>query len=76
MLKGKKVKKMKALEEDPCSTCLYGKAREQHNIPKAVENFNRVKPVEAFGPSVKKNVAKPKVKPTPTKKSKSKKSYS
>ena len=47
MLKGKKVKKMKALEEDPCSTCLYGKAREQHNIPKAVENFNRVKPVEA-----------------------------
>ena len=73
MLKGKKVKKMKSLEEDPCSTCLYGKAREQHNIPKAVQNFNRVKPVEAFGTSAKKNVKKPKPKKT---KPKSKKSYS
>ncbi len=56
----KKTKKpvvMKPLELDPCSTCLYGKARNQHNVPKAVENFNRVKPSEAFG-----KVAKPKAK--------------
>ena len=56
----KKTKKpvvMKPLELDPCSTCLYGKARNQHNIPKAVEKFNRVKPSEAFG-----KVAKPKAK--------------
>ena len=41
--------KMKQLEEDPCANCLYGKKRNQHNVPKAVENFNRVTPKEAFG---------------------------
>ena len=57
----KKTKKpvvMKPLELDPCSTCLYGKARNQHNVPKAVENFNRVKPSDAFG----KVAVKPKAK--------------
>ena len=70
----KKVKppqKMKALEQDPCATCLYGKNREQHNVPKRVENFNRVKPSEAFGkPNVsnaKRGVKKPKPKPKPNK---------
>ena len=56
-MKKKKVKpvvKMKPLEEDPCPTCLYGKARNQHNVPKAVENFNKVKPSEAFGKGAKK----------------------
>ena len=55
-MKKKKVKppqKMKALEQDPCPTCMYGKKREQHNVPKRVENFNRVKPSEAFGKGVK-----------------------
>ena len=67
----KKVKppqKMKALEQDPCATCLYGKNREQHNVPKRVENFNRVKPIEAFGKDVKRGVKKPKpTKPKPNK---------
>ena len=40
---------MKQLEEDPCPNCLYGKNRNQHNVPKRVENFNRVSPKEAFG---------------------------
>ena len=56
--KTKKPVSMKPLELDPCSTCLYGKARNQHNIPKAVEKFNRVKPSEAFG----KGAVKPKAK--------------
>jgi len=53
MTKKKKPVKMKQLEQDPCATCLYGKKREQHNVPKRVENFNRVKPSEAFGKGVK-----------------------
>ena len=48
-LKKKKTVKMKQLEEDPCPNCLYGKKRNQHNVPKRVENFNRVSPKEAFG---------------------------
>ena len=52
VLRGKNKKKnpvkMKELEQDPCPNCLYGK-RNQHNVPKRVENFNRVKPKEAFG---------------------------
>jgi len=52
--KAKPKQKMKELEQDPCPTCLYGKKREQHNVPKRVENFNRVKPTEAFGPGAKK----------------------
>lgn len=52
--KAKPQQKMKELEQDPCPTCLYGKKREQHNVPKRVENFNRVKPTEAFGPGAKK----------------------
>ena len=62
--KAKKVVKMKSLEEDPCSTCLYGKNRSQHNIQKTVENFNRVKAFEAFGPGVKKVKVKKKKKKT------------
>ncbi len=52
VLKKKKKKqpvKMKELEQDPCPNCLYGKNRNQHNVPKRVENFNRVSPKEAFG---------------------------
>lgn len=53
VLRGKNKKKnpvkMKELEQDPCPNCLYGKTRNQHNVPKRVENFNRVKPKEAFG---------------------------
>ena len=45
--------KMKPLEEDPCPDCMYGKDRNQHNVPGRVENFNRVKPTEAFGPAAK-----------------------
>tara|TARA_Y100001973_G_scaffold94517_1_gene146631 strand:+ start:260 stop:496 length:237 start_codon:yes stop_codon:yes gene_type:complete len=65
--KKKPQQKMKGLEEDPCPICLYGKGRNQHNVPKRVENFNRVKPKEAFGAAVitaKKGVKKPK-KPKP-----------
>lgn len=47
--KKKQPVKMKQLEEDPCPNCLYGKKRNQHNVPKRVENFNRVTPKEAFG---------------------------
>ena len=47
--KKKRPVKMKQLEEDPCPNCLYGKKRNQHNVPKRVENFNRVTPKEAFG---------------------------
>ncbi len=64
--KKKNVQNMKPLELDPCPNCLYGKNRNQHNVPGRVENFNRVKPKEAFGPaalSAKKGVKKPK-KPT------------
>jgi hypothetical protein len=53
--------KMKQLEQDPCANCLYGKKREQHNVPVRVKNFNRVTPKEAFGPKVKSNKSKPKV---------------
>jgi hypothetical protein len=60
--KKKNVQNMKSLEIDPCPNCLYGKNRNQHNVPKRVENFNRVKPKEAFG--VKKSKPKPKSKPT------------
>ena len=67
MPKKRNSQKMKELEQDPCPTCLYGKKREQHNVPKRVENFNRVKPTEAFGPSAKRGVKKPKPKPKPNK---------
>tara|TARA_R110000822_G_scaffold77417_4_gene185812 strand:+ start:122 stop:337 length:216 start_codon:yes stop_codon:yes gene_type:complete len=64
MMKKKKVKRainMKPLNEpDPCPTCLYGKARNQHNVPKAVDNFNRVTPKEAFGVSKSKSKSKSK----------------
>jgi len=72
----KDTQKMKSLEQDPCPDCLYGKNRNQHNVPKRVENFNRVKPKEAFGTDYKKHktpkggqsgVKKPKPKPKPTK---------
>ena len=46
----KNTQNMKPLDLDPCSNCLYGKDRNQHNIPGRVENFNRVLPKEAFGP--------------------------
>jgi len=62
--KTKTPKQMKPLELDPCSTCLYGKARNQHNVPKAVENFNKVKPSEAFGKGAKKAPKKAKKKVT------------
>ena len=68
--KKKPQQKMKGLEEDPCPVCLYGKQRNQHNVPKRVENFNRVKPKEAFGAAVitaKKKPKKPKPKPKPKK---------
>lgn len=65
--KKKNVQNMKPLEIDPCPTCLYGKNRNQHNVPKRVEEFNRVKPREAFGADYKKGVKKPKPKPKPTK---------
>ena len=69
--KPKKQIKMKPLDEpDPCPTCLYGKERNQHNIPKAVENFTRVTPKEAFG--VKKSVSKSAPKSKPVSKYKSK----
>ena len=69
--KPKKQIKMKPLDEpDPCPTCLYGKARNQHNVPKAVENFNRVTSKEAFG--VKKSVSKSAPKSKPVSKYKSK----
>ena len=69
--KPKKQIKMKPMDEpDPCPTCLYGKARNQHNVPKAVENFNRVTPKEAFG--VKKSVSKPAPKGKGVSKNKSK----
>ena len=51
--KKKPLQKMKELEQDPCPNCLYGKKRNQHNVPKRVENFNRVKPTEAFGKDAK-----------------------
>ena len=51
--------KMKPLEEDPCVTCLYGKARNQHNVAERVEKFNKVTPKEAFGASVKRVTPKP-----------------
>jgi hypothetical protein len=47
--KKKNIVKIKELEQDPCPNCLYGKNRNQHNVPKRVENYNRVKPKEAFG---------------------------
>ena len=47
--RNKNTQKMKSLEQDPCPDCLYGKNRNQHNVPKRVENFNRVTPKEAFG---------------------------
>lgn len=63
----KNVQNMKSLELDPCPNCLYGKNRNQHNVPGRVENFNRVKPKEAFGAAaLKKGVKKPK-KPKPGK---------
>ena len=55
VLRKKNVQKMKPLEVDPCPNCLYGKNRNQHNVPKRVENFNRVKPKEAFGANYKKH---------------------
>ena len=62
---------MKPLEEDPCPSCMYGKERLQHNVPGRVENFNRVKPTEAFGPAAKQaqgaRQAKRKPKPKPNK---------
>ena len=83
MTKKKQQQKMKGLEEDPCPVCLYGKKRNQHNVPKRVENFNRVKPREAFGPSAygvstaKKNPKKPKKpKPKPNKPKPKKPKYS
>ena len=42
------------------------KNRNQHNVPTRVENFNRVRPKEAFGTDYKKGVKKPK-KPKPGK---------
>tara|TARA_R110002110_G_scaffold397529_2_gene612842 strand:- start:121 stop:333 length:213 start_codon:yes stop_codon:yes gene_type:complete len=62
--KKKKVKqrKMKPLEHDPCPKCLYGKERLQHKVPTRVEEYRKVKPAEAFGPSVKKSVQKKKTK--------------
>lgn len=53
--KNKPMKKMKPLEQDPCPNCLYGKKREQHNVPKEVANYNRVTPKEAFGYTKKKS---------------------
>ena len=53
--KKKPLQKMKELEQDPCPNCLYGKKRNQHNVPKRVENFNRVKPTEAFGKDAKRS---------------------
>lgn len=64
--KKKNVQNMKPLEIDPCPNCLYGKNRNQHNVPTRVENFNRVRPKEAFGTDYKKGVKKPK-KPKPGK---------
>ena len=64
--KKKNVQNMKTLEIDPCPNCLYGKNRNQHNVPTRVENFNRVRPKEAFGTDYKKGVKKPK-KPKPGK---------
>ena len=55
MKKKKNVQNMKPLELDPCPNCLYGKNRNQHNVPGRVENFNRVKPKEAFGTNYKKH---------------------
>tara|TARA_R110000764_G_scaffold48940_1_gene108458 strand:+ start:753 stop:1010 length:258 start_codon:yes stop_codon:yes gene_type:complete len=57
--KAKPERKMKSLEQDPCSTCLYGKNRNQHNVPSVIKNFNRVTPKEAFGTSVKRATPKP-----------------
>ena len=75
--KKKPQQKMKGLEEDPCPVCLYGKQRNQHNVPKRVENFNRVKPREAFGADYKKGVKKPKKpKPKPNKPKPKKPKYS
>ena len=66
--KKKSVQNMRSLEIDPCPTCLYGKNRNQHNVPKRVEQYNRVKPKEAFGSQYKKGVKKPKrPKPKPMK---------
>ncbi len=79
--KGKQ-QKMKPLEEDPCPNCMYGKDRNQHNVPGRVENFNRVKPTEAFGPGVKQIKRKPTAKqakpnkPKPKPKPKKPKTYS
>jgi hypothetical protein len=49
MKKKKNAVKMKEMEQDPCPNCLYGKKRNQHNVPSRVEKFNRVTPKEAFG---------------------------
>ena len=57
--KAKPQRKMKSLEQDPCSTCMYGKDRNQHNVPSVVKDFNRVTPKEAFGVSVKRATPKP-----------------
>ena len=61
MKKKKNVVKMKELEQDPCPNCLYGKKRNQHNVPSRVEKFNRVKPTEASGPAAKSGRSKSKV---------------
>lgn len=67
--KAKPERKMKSLEQDPCSTCLYGKNRNQHNVPSVIKNFNRVTPKEAFGTSVKQVK---RATPKPSKKARSK----
>ncbi len=60
--KKKPMKKMKPHSVD-CVSCRVNNVQ-QHNVPKYVEDFRRVKPVEAFGKSAKvskkvsKNVAK------------------
>tara|TARA_R110000796_G_scaffold73763_2_gene165735 strand:- start:378 stop:590 length:213 start_codon:yes stop_codon:yes gene_type:complete len=63
-MKKKKIGKaiiMKPMKDlDPCPNCLYGKARNQHNVPKAVENFNRVTSKEALGVSKSKSKSKSK----------------
>lgn len=68
--KPKPQQKMKPLEEDPCSTCLYGKARNQHNVAERVEKFNKVTPKEAFGASSVKQAKR--APPKPSKKARGK----
>ncbi len=76
MKKKKNVQNMKSLELDPCPSCLYGKNRNQHNVPGRVENFNRVKPKEAFGAAaLKKGKPKKPRKPTKPKPRKPKQPY-